>query len=131
MEYLCTYTVERCGDRRELAVRQLAAFCSPLGSLADLELDLSVKREGVVSKLPLFGRIFDLFIIGLSSHKCQRLRERIAEGKYLEHPEIYWGQQIPSLDTSGAGAVDSRSAVGWSGRRRRVEIMQIKTRSSE
>ena len=61
---------------------------------------------GVVSTLPLFGlcRIFALFTIGLSS---QGLRERIAEETYLEHPGTYWGQQILSLDTSGAGAVDS------------------------
>ena len=54
------------------------------------------------------SRIFALFMIGLSSHKCRRPRERIAEGTYLEHPETYWWQQIPSLDTSGAGAMDSR-----------------------
>ena len=90
-------------------------------------------REGVVSKLCLFGlsRIFALFTrtIGLSSRKFQRLRERIAEETYLERPETYWGQQIPSLDASGAGAVDSRSAVDSSGRRGRVETMQIRRRS--
>ena len=77
-----------------------------------------------MAKLPLFGlcRIFALFMISLSSRKCQRPLERIAEGTYLEHSEIYWGQQIPSLDTCGAGAVDSRAAVGSSGRRGRVEI---------
>ena len=37
------------------------------------------------------------------------------EETYLEHPETYWGQQIPSLDTCSASAVDSRLAVGSSG----------------
>ena len=110
-------------------------LCSPLGSLADLELELNAEQgmanlgwEGVVSKLPLFGlcRIFALFTIGLSSRKCQRPQEHIAEGTYLEHSEIYWGQQIPSLDTSGAGAMDSRSAVGSPGCRGHINIMQIR-----
>ena len=78
----------------------------------------------------LFGLcFFALFTIGLSSHKCQRVLARIADGTYPEHPETYLGRQISSLDTSGAGAVDSRSAVGSSGRRGRVEIIQIKRMS--
>ena len=87
-------------------------------------------QEGVVSKLCLFGlnQIFTLFTctIGLSSCKFQRLQEQIAEETYLGHPETYWRQQNPSLDASGAGTVDSRSAVGSSSRRGRVEIIQIK-----
>ena len=81
------------------------------------------------TKLPLFGlsQIFAFFTIGLSSRKCQRLWERIAEGTYMEHPETYWEQQIPYA--SGAGTVDSRSAVGSSGHRGRIEIIQIKIRS--
>ena len=62
-----------------------------------------------MSKLRLFGlnRIFALFtrMIGLSSRKFQRLRERIAEETYLERPETYWGQQFPSLGASGAALV--------------------------
>ena len=50
------------------------------------------------------------------------LWERIAE-------ETYWGQQIPSLDASSAGAMDSRSAVGLSGHWGHADIMQIKRRS--
>ena len=38
------------------------------------------------------SRIFALFTIGLSS---QRLRERIAEETYPEHPETYWGSKFP------------------------------------
>ena len=45
------------------------------------------------------------------------------EIKYTYH------YKIPSLDASGAGTVDSRSAVGSSGRRGRIEIIQIKIRS--
>ena len=40
----------------------------------------------------LFGLcFFALFTIGLSSHKCQRVLARIADGTYSEHPETYWG----------------------------------------
>ena len=59
---------------------------------------------------------FSHFSQSVSVHtKCQRLWEQIAEGTYLEHQETYWEQQIPSLDVSGAGTMDSRSAVGLSG----------------
>jgi len=75
------------------------------------------------------GRVQVTFVWTLSNfctfhdrRQFTRVREQITEGTYLEHPETYWGQQIPSLDTRGAGAVDSRAAVGSSGRRGRVEI---------
>ena len=45
---------------------------------------------------------------------------------YLQYLETDMQQQDAPLDTSGAGAVDSMSAVGLSGWRGRVEIAQLK-----
>jgi len=69
-----------------------------------------------------------LFTIGLISRKCQRLQQGIAEVTYLKHLATYWSLRTPSLDTSGAGAVDSRSAVGLSGHQGRVEITHKKSK---
>ena len=67
-----------------------------------------------------------LYTIGLSSHECQRPQRRIAKETYLQHLETDMQQQDTPLDMSGAGAMDSMSAVGSSGQQGCVEIMQLR-----
>jgi len=58
-------------------------------------------------------------------HKFQRQQGRIANETHLKHPVTSLEHQSTSLDMSGAGAVDSISAVGSSGHGRHIKDMQL------
>ena|ERR1700679_2237846 len=84
-------------------------------------------REEVRSKVCLFGlrQNPQNFTISPSLHQCRRAGEIIPKLTHLRHPSTGLERQNTSLDTSGAGAVDSISAVGSSGHRKCVNVMHI------
>jgi len=82
-------------------------------------------REVVGSMLRLFG-LRQNFPTYSRLHECQRQQGRIANETHLKHLATSLEHQSTSLDTSGAGAVDSILAVGSSGHGRRVKDMQLK-----
>jgi len=81
-------------------------------------------REVVRSMLRLFG-LRQNFPTYSRLHECQRQQGRIANETHLKHPATSLEHQSTPLDSSGAGAMDSISAVGSSGHGRRVKDMQI------
>jgi len=81
-------------------------------------------REVVRSMLRLFG-LRQNFPTYSQLHECQRQQGKTANETHLKHPATSLEHQSTSLDTSGAGAVDSISVVGLSGHGRHIKDMQL------